>query len=397
MSRKHVVVKGDTLRDLSIEYYGTPYQWRRIFTASNFKSKDPDLIYPGEIAIIPDLASKIKQKLKPIKKINVDDPNQVTLLVNDRFYTGWNANSIKRSIDNCSDGFSIDFPWDPDDEQFRNDFKPFEYQEVRLYIGNDLILNGRLDVIKPVLDIEARELNVQGRTITAVLIDTSIETYPLQYRNQSLKQIAEAIIEPYGLGVSYEVEGAGTFKKVIADNGQTPFDFLNDLANKKGILISSTLEGELRFFRANANGKPVTSLIEGEGVFVGGAIAYNGVNRFSSYTAIAQSRGGKTSIKRTVKDDSIDVYRPKIFEASDTESGNVQDAASWERSTALADSIEDEIVSVKAPSLMICNETNFLIKDVEYTNDIDEGKVANLSLVLPQAFTLDFPKVFPWA
>ena len=51
--RTHEIVSGDTLWDLAIRFYGDGSRYMEIFNASNFRSGQPGLIYPGEIAVIP--------------------------------------------------------------------------------------------------------------------------------------------------------------------------------------------------------------------------------------------------------------------------------------------------------------------------------------------------------
>ena len=51
--QQHVVVPGDTLWDISAAYLGDGSRYMEIFNASNFRSGNPSLIFPGEIAVIP--------------------------------------------------------------------------------------------------------------------------------------------------------------------------------------------------------------------------------------------------------------------------------------------------------------------------------------------------------
>ena len=46
---KYIVKKGDTLKQISHRFYGTPAKYLDIFNASNFKSKNPNKIYSGEV------------------------------------------------------------------------------------------------------------------------------------------------------------------------------------------------------------------------------------------------------------------------------------------------------------------------------------------------------------
>lgn len=51
----HTVVRGNTLWDLSIQYYQTPWEWRVIFNANRDVVEDPHWIYPEEVLVIPGL------------------------------------------------------------------------------------------------------------------------------------------------------------------------------------------------------------------------------------------------------------------------------------------------------------------------------------------------------
>jgi LysM repeat protein len=52
----HTVVNGDTLWDLAQQYYGDPFDWRRIWTANQANIADPNLIVPGQVLVIPGTA-----------------------------------------------------------------------------------------------------------------------------------------------------------------------------------------------------------------------------------------------------------------------------------------------------------------------------------------------------
>lgn len=51
--RQRVIVPGDNLWNIAAEELGDGTRYMEIFNASNFRSGDPNLIFPGEIAIIP--------------------------------------------------------------------------------------------------------------------------------------------------------------------------------------------------------------------------------------------------------------------------------------------------------------------------------------------------------
>ena len=49
----HTVVPGDTLWDLAKRFYGDPFRYHQIAAANNIA--DPDLIFPGQVLVIPGL------------------------------------------------------------------------------------------------------------------------------------------------------------------------------------------------------------------------------------------------------------------------------------------------------------------------------------------------------
>lgn len=51
--RTHVVVSGDTLWGIAQTYLGNGARWPEIYALSSFRSGDPNLIFPGEIATLP--------------------------------------------------------------------------------------------------------------------------------------------------------------------------------------------------------------------------------------------------------------------------------------------------------------------------------------------------------
>ena len=54
-ARYHTVEKGDSLSKIAKEMYGDPMKYPVIFEANKPMLKDPDLIYPGQVLMIPEL------------------------------------------------------------------------------------------------------------------------------------------------------------------------------------------------------------------------------------------------------------------------------------------------------------------------------------------------------
>lgn len=52
---RHTVKSGETLGKIAKQYYGTPSKYQAIFKANSDILKNPDLIYPDQELIIPNL------------------------------------------------------------------------------------------------------------------------------------------------------------------------------------------------------------------------------------------------------------------------------------------------------------------------------------------------------
>ena len=65
VGKKHIVVKGDTLWDLSGKYYNDPFQWGRIYNANSDTVANPDRIDPDEELIIPDINETVAPYRRP--------------------------------------------------------------------------------------------------------------------------------------------------------------------------------------------------------------------------------------------------------------------------------------------------------------------------------------------
>lgn len=50
----YTVVRGDTLWGISSKMYGKGSRWKEIYEANTDKIKNPNLIYPGQVFVIPD-------------------------------------------------------------------------------------------------------------------------------------------------------------------------------------------------------------------------------------------------------------------------------------------------------------------------------------------------------
>lgn len=52
--KTYTVVEGDSLWKIAQHHYGKGGEWEKIYEANKDRIKNPDLIHPGQVLVIPD-------------------------------------------------------------------------------------------------------------------------------------------------------------------------------------------------------------------------------------------------------------------------------------------------------------------------------------------------------
>jgi len=415
----YVVVSGDQIRKIARKCYGHDRSSdiidanAAIFTPARIaigtSLEGLPFIYRGDRLQLPDTLKQFSETIPA----DVDD--EVSIRIDGKIFKGWTASNITRNINTIADGFTYSLPYDYTDLELREKTRPFNYLSADLFIGGELYIAGQN--VKWHTGARTNETikTIDSRTKAGHTIECMAQKTALEFTGQTLAQIAVAIMAPYGdnLKPLFFDGDSDQFVKVRKEITDTDFDFLRGLASQKGFLITSSDTGQMAFIQANITGKPVSRLVEGETAIEGLSATYDGTQRYSSYQAVTESAGvpGPSSM---ITDDSISIYRPLVFSADDLEAGNLDTALKWKRSLALADSAKLSIpvtgwrnqtnmlwrenmkVTVLAPSVDIFRETEYIISSVNLNKDENGGNIAVLEMVLPQAYSLEFPDSFPW-
>jgi len=342
--------------------------------------------------------------------------DEVELAIGSTVFTGWEALTISRSLDNCADAFSLTAPFDPDREDLRAAFQPFGYQAATVKIDGELLLTGRVESVAASMEAESRMLNVQGRSMTGALIDCAIDGVGYEFSGLSLRKIAEKVCGPFGVQVITAGPGAAAADKAIgearAEPGAGAFAFLSSLAASMGALLKPDAEGRLVIAKPDPSAAPVAAIVEGSSALLAVDATFDGTRRWSSYKVLLQ-QDGVEGIVGTARDQKVGAYRPRIDTNLQGPATEAKASAEWARALALAESIQvsatvsgwrgpsgalwapGQIVTLQAPSVFIASEMPFMIAGVDLTLD-NNGRTASLRLVLPATYTGQTPGSYPW-
>lgn len=410
--KQYTVEDENSLSQIAARAYGDEKLWPRIWSANQFilRSGDPDLIFPGEVISIPVLPER--QKLKTAVSDPVipgKDKDDMTIVIDGLEIKSMNSRVV-RTMDTAADAWSASLAWQPGvNPDIDKRVKPYAYPPASVYIGGKLMVNGILYTTESDLSGSQSIKRLEGASFTADLVDSTLKP-PYEKNNVTLKQRIEEIVKPLGIDVVFDIDEGGAFDRVTADENDTIFQHLAGLAMQRSALISSTVNGDLLVTRA-ASGRPVATLEEGSQGSISLTARYDGRKRFNVYRAIGDSpSGNKVGL---AKDNVVPRSRFLTFQANETISGDIDKAAQWRRSKQLADALtipfptdswyrpdgklwrENTIVTVISPTIHVPDGFNFLIRSVEYIDDVS-GKPAILNLVPPQVYTGEELKE-PWS
>jgi len=325
--------------------------------------------------------------------------------------------SIRRTMDTGADEFSCLIPMpdpDPDiDQELYNLVKPRSLTDSEVWIGNKKLLTGNLYKRSPSLTNSGAQLQLTGYSKTYRLIKSNPKEQR-EFLNQSLLEIAKSFALPFGLSVvseSVDAEINEKFENEKISATDTVFNFLQNLARQRGILISNDIHGNILFHRACTQQKTVGSIVEGRDGEIpltsNFSASFDDSNLFQVYQSVADAPWAFESNEPggISKDDRIKIPSFKTVQANSNVEGAGQKTVDFARNQTIAKGLsipfqantwyapngelwqENTLVSIESPTLFIPNGFTFLIKDVEYNLDSSGGETAALSLVPPALYT----------
>ena len=401
---QYIVTKDGFVEDIAAQAYGDPTKANLLWGANELKSNE---VKAGDVLVIPGEP--------PANRLTGKDLDDMTLIADGVEIPIMSA-TIIRAMDTCADGFTVNIAWTPGlDSEIDRVTKPYAYSRAAIYIGDELLVAGRIYGVAPKMTGNGITKELKGFSLTVDAVDSVI---PPGYQKVGvdLKQVADQFARVIGVGVECDIDTGGPFDTVTSTETETMFAHLAKLAAQRGLLISNTPTGDFLIHRAIKDGTVVGSLTENDRLVTEWSANYDGRRRFHTYRCITQGvdganldwsadtvEGGPVTVKAI--DSQVPLSRFTTFRADETTPGNRLDAARWKKNKQIADALTQSLpvtdwcapngklwepntlVSVKSDVFGVPNGFDFLIRSVEFM--LGENRTAVLSLVPPQAFGLD--------
>lgn len=407
----HVVAVGDSYASISTRFYGDP-SGAALIKSANPGAGDPPS--PGSVVNVPNVPPLITPPAPASVGV---DPSETELRINASRFRFWERVEITRSLDAVD---TIDFVTPrAETPEFRAVVRPLSYAPIDLLVGGASIFKGTMLTVDGGSNAEdSSTVQVGGYSLPGVLEDCTppASSFPLQFKGLDLHGIASALCLPFGLTVAPPLgDMGGTFKRVRVRPDQHVLSFLFDLARQRKVLIGSTPRGELLLRAPPTEGAPVVTFTEGERPALSFELQTSPQRYFSHLTCIRSNSRSTAGSQHTVANPLLPaVLRPMSAAIDDTGPGELPQAAEALAGRMLAEAVSVRVTACtwrdpagalwepgstiridSAPSAFVYQPTNWILREVRLARTATE-ETAQLSLVLPGAFSGVLPAVLPW-
>lgn len=177
------------------------------------------------------------------------------MLVDNNEYLGFKEVAVLRSIE--SGPYQFEVTAAPGNDR-SGIYDLEDGMACQIFINDDLVLTGAIDDVNVDYDATTNQVSIVGRSTLGDLVDCS--TTGMQIKpGQSLADVARLICKPYGISVTIAASAATaanepfTTSNNTLDAGQFHWEFLEQLARMRGVLLVSSPEGGLVITRSGAS------------------------------------------------------------------------------------------------------------------------------------------------
>lgn len=336
---------------------------------------------------------------------------ELELLIEGRTYSGWESATFFRTIEACTGSFSVEVANLP--------LWPIEPgQRVQALLDGQPFATGYIDAVKRSFDKSGRKMSIEGRDLTADLVDCSAQLDAGEVWNVDLEDVALLVASPLGVEVllAPDADEGELFDVVAVNSGEGAWECLERCLRMRGLLAFAQPTGALLITRPSAL-RATSVLAEGSNLKAADMTRDHSA-RFRSYTVTSQRRGDDQDFgdavgfpAGTAEDLGARASRTLILEAEQNSDDETCDQrARWEATTRAARSMPvnatvagwrrpgptstrglngplwtvNERVRFVSPSLRIDEE--LLVASCRYRLSKDQGRTTEMGLMRPDAF-----------
>lgn len=396
---------GDKFENIARSFYGTEALTPLLVQANSGVSIP---LIGGELITIPDNPNAPNERKFFSDSSN---ENEVSILISGKRFRFWTQITIERRMD-AVDVVKFTGPFDQDNSELRNSFRPFAYRRVEIYIGDSPLFTGTLIAVDPSVNSKRKTISASCYSLPGVLADCTMPINAgVQFNEASLLQVASEIAAPFGLAVEVNGDQGENFFNVGINEYTNVMHFMKQIALERDFVIGSTPRGKMLFERSIDVGQEVAKFEQGSSPLMEISTSFNPQEYYSTITGVQTIFGGIITTPVSIINDRLQaVVRPLNFVVKD---GDVDLAVKSKIGRMFANAVAYTIkvatwrdfsgnlwkpntfVSVLAPGAMIYNRYKFVIRSVQFFKD-SKSEIATLTLIPPGSFSGKQPDTLPW-
>jgi prophage tail gpP-like protein len=343
-------------------------------------------------------------------------PDDVGLILDGQEFRYWQELELVDSLDEFST-LAFKAPFEASRKEFRDTFRPFTYQPVKVTLGGQQMFTGTLIGVHPNANASSSWVDVNGYALCGVLDDCNApsDSLPHEYRKIGFAALAAKLLKPFDITIQVRGDEGAKFAKVKLNIGDKVGPFLSELARQRSLVTTNTPDGMVLCWQSVKPGNPVARLNGQESPVTTVSASFSPQDYFSDISAFSRSRRGRKGAKYTAQNPYLkDVKRPHTFFLEDTEKADAPEAAKAKLGRMFANmasfTVDDlptwrdpdgnvwtpnTTVLLTAPNAMVYRETEMLIRKVTLRQS-GEKKTASLELCLLGCFSAEVPPFLPW-
>lgn len=353
--------------------------------------------------------------------------NDVSLNVNDQAWQGWESVRVTRGIERFPGDFEVTLTETTKPHQQQRGFIHLQGPVINpgdgviVYAGDDALITGYVDRYAISITPDSHEVTISGRGKCQDLVDCAAKISTYQINNTSVLDLAKAVTKDFkNVSVISNLGPLPLVQQFGIVLSESPFEILERVARYLAFLLIEDTNGNLVLDVAGGGGTHSSGFVQGVNVQAASA-TFSLDGRFSEYEALYQAvdplsdlsralnvaaGSGNTIAGGTFNDPGVTRYRPRLIIS---EQGFASDQvaktrASWEcarrygRSQAVTVTVDswrdnagklwtpNTLATLRLPHLKLPDPVQWLIGEVTYIRNLQQGTIAQVTLMPIEAF-----------
>lgn len=377
------------------------------------------LIFAGEMLNIP---TGFVDDLAEEQTIRVDAADELTILIDGKKCPLPHIFEFIEYFDTCSDSFNIVYPYDPSikNPAYRvniNDFKTKGLPDIKIYIGEDPVLTGSIEIPSNRVTSSSVTQTIAGRSKTFLLEKSDVlPSIQREFIDLTLLEIARLVTRAYSIDteISDNVDQGEIFPKVNIEDNEKPYNFIARLSRERSAIATKTPAGKCLITKAIKSDPVANFKIEVAGKNIGARtggklfqfigvqsleFTFDTSELFGTYIGKGQTTDDQ-NLTETVASQVLLQQSVKILSFQDADSFNLSSLTAWEEQKAVREFYKNaipfpdwinpnngrrwtvgETITLEALEAGIEEPIEMLVRFIKFTKDVNDKRIAVLNLI----------------